>query len=279
MTRSGVVAPAVIVSWLALAGSASVSAQAPADETALAKTSQNPVGALVSLPLQFNFNTGGALGDETFFNLNFQPVIPVRLPGRYIVIARTIVPYFSLPAGAGTRQSGIGDIQEQLFVTPSHPGGIIWGLGPILSFPTASNSAVKTGSWAIGPTALLLKMSGPWVLGTLMNQLWNFADDGGDPEVNQFLIQPFANYNFGKGWALSSSLSMTANWNAPSGDEWTVPLGMGISKTTQFNGRPITVGAQYYHNVERPAGSAADQLRINLTLLYPPRPKPAAKPQ
>jgi len=33
----------------------------PVDATALAKQSQNPVGSLVSVPFQFNFNTGGDL--------------------------------------------------------------------------------------------------------------------------------------------------------------------------------------------------------------------------
>ena len=52
-------------------------AQQPAhDVNALAKETQNPVGSLISVPFQFNFNTGGDLEDRTFFNLNFQPVIP-----------------------------------------------------------------------------------------------------------------------------------------------------------------------------------------------------------
>jgi len=45
----------------------------------LAKTTQNPVGDIVSVPFQFNFNGGGALRDGTFFNLNVQPVIPIHL--------------------------------------------------------------------------------------------------------------------------------------------------------------------------------------------------------
>jgi hypothetical protein len=40
--------------------------------TELAKQTQNPVSSLVSLPFQFNFNSGGGFQDRTFFNLNFQ---------------------------------------------------------------------------------------------------------------------------------------------------------------------------------------------------------------
>ena len=62
---------------------------------------------------------------------------------------------------------------------------------------------------------------------------------------------------------------MTANWDAPSGDEWTIPLGLGISRTTVFSGRAITLAAQYYHNVARPQSGPGNQLRLVLTLLYP----------
>jgi len=67
-----------------LAGPGMARAQEPTggDATELAKASQNPVGDLVSLPFQFNFNSGGAFEDRTFFNLNFQPVRrPARLSG------------------------------------------------------------------------------------------------------------------------------------------------------------------------------------------------------
>jgi hypothetical protein len=43
----------------------------------------------------------------------------------------------------------------------------------------------------------------------------------------------------------------------------------GISRTTVFNRRPITLGVQYYYNVERPEGSAGHTLRFAVTLLYP----------
>ena len=246
--------------------------------TKLAKATQNPVADLVSLPFQFNFNTGGGFDDGTFFNLNFQPVVPVKgVLKKYTVIFRTIVPYVSIPTAAGTRQGGLGDIQTQLFATPVKPGKIIWGVGPIFSFPTATNDLARTGSWAIGPTAVVLTMTGPWVLGGVLNNLWTFSDDGGSPEVNSFFLQPFVNYNFGKGWALSSSPAITANWDAPDGEEWTVPLGAGISKTTAFNRRPMSLSMQYYHNVEHPTASAGDQLRFQISFLYPsaPPPKPA----
>lgn len=260
---------------LVLISFASARAEEPAghapDATELAKQTQNPVADLISVPFQFNFNSGGDLGDGTFFNLNFQPVIPFKLNDNWNMIARTIVPVVSIPGPEGTRFSGIGDIQEQLFISPSKTGKLIWGVGPQFSLPSATTLPAQTGSWAAGPTFVALTMRGPWVIGTLLNNVWTFQDSGDSTEVNQLLLQPFVNYNFGKGWAIASSPIITANWDADSGNQWTVPIGVGISRTTVFDGRPMSIGVQYYRNVEYPDGAAANQLRFFVSLLYPKR--------
>ena len=41
------------------------------------------------------------------------------------------------------------------------------------------------------------------------------------------LIQPFVNYNLPDAWYLVSAPIITANWEASSGNKWTVPLGGG----------------------------------------------------
>ena len=235
----------------------------------LAKKTQNPVGDLVSVPFQFNFNGGGGLEDGTFFNLNIQPVIPFKLTDNWTAIARTIIPVDSLPGSNGEQFSECGDIQEELFITPAKPGAIIWGVGPALSLPTATAPPLRSGTWSAGPTAVVLKMTGPWVFGALLAQWWPMTDSGGAPKTDLFLLQPFVNYNFGKGYAITSAPGITANWDAPDGQQWTVPLGLGLSRTTVFNRRPIQIGFQYHYNVEHPDAAAGQTLRFVVSLLYP----------
>ncbi len=249
-------------------GATSAFAQDKVDTTALAKKTQNPVSDLVSMPFQFNWNQGGAYADATFFNLNFQPVAPIKLEN-ITIIARTIVPYLSFPAGGSERATGIGDIQEQVYFSPSNPGKLIWGIGPMFSFPTATNNFAQTGSWAAGLGGVALTMTGPWVIGGLVNQFWTYYDEGGDPETNLFVFQPFINYNFGGGWALSFAPLWTANWDAPDGEEWTIPLGLGLTRTTVFNRRPMSLGIQLYRNVERPSNAAETQIRAVVSFLFP----------
>src|SRR5262245_48431533 len=104
---------AIVAACVVLEGS-SLSAQAPpaggSSASDLGKQTQNPVADLTTVPLQFNFYSGGLLEDRTLYNLNLQPVFPLPL-GEMNLIARTIVPYFDIPGpGPTERVTGIGDI-------------------------------------------------------------------------------------------------------------------------------------------------------------------------
>ncbi len=62
----------------------------------LAKQLQNPVASLISVPFQFNYDDRiGPLDEGWRFQLNFQPVIPVKLNDDWNLIIRTIIPYIS----------------------------------------------------------------------------------------------------------------------------------------------------------------------------------------
>jgi hypothetical protein len=255
----------------------------PEDQTDLAKQVQNPVADLVSVPLQFNFNSGGDLGARSNLILNVQPVVPMEVTKEWNVIARTIAPIVDVPAPGGGSDSGLADIVLQLFVTPRNATRLVWGIGPVFSFPTATVDALSTGSWAIGPAGVLVLTTGPWVLGLLATQAWTFADFGSDRDVNRLLIQPFLNFNLGSGWALTTAPIITADWNLP-GDDWTVPLGGGVSWTTKIGGQAMNLAAHYYYNVTRPDFGPQNQLRLVVAFLFPKeKPKQtkvaAVKPQ
>jgi hypothetical protein len=269
MTRTMLTVAALCCATTAAAQTPAAPAAAEHDATDLAKKTQNPVGDLISVPLQFNFNSGGGYLDQAGMNLNIQPVIPIHIGSGVTAIARTIVPVNTLPGPDGTRYSGFGDIQEEIFFSPAKAGSLTWGVGPIISMPTSTTAGTATGTWAAGPAAVVALTTGPWVLGGLMTQAWPMSDVNGDPKTDAFLVQPFVNYNFGKGWALAFAPSMTANWNAPSGQQWTVPLGLGITHTTVFAGRPMSLGVQYYDNVKHPDAAPGQQLRFVISLLYP----------
>jgi len=244
------------------------------DTDALAKAVQNPISDLISLPFQLNSNFEVGPLDKPQHILNIQPVYPLSLNDDWNLVTRTILPLISQPAfGHGqSRETGLGDIQFSAFFSPKQPtsSGWIWGAGTVLQFDTASNDRLGQGAWGLGPTAVALKINGPWVVGGLVNNVWSVSEDSGRAKVNQFLFQPFVNYNFPDhpGRYLTFAPIITANWEADS-DKWLVPLGLGIGQITRIGKRPVNLQASFYYNVERPDQAPAYQVRLQIQLMFP----------
>lgn len=244
---------------------------ASGDTESLATASQNPIADMISVPFQnnTNFDTGPPF-NRTQDILNIQPVIPMHLNADLNVISRTIAPLISQPSPTeDININGIGDITESLFLAPTHPGPVIWGVGPVFTMPSASNPLLGTGKVLLGPTAVALVTPGHWVIGALINNQWSVAGDQNRASVNAFLVQPFVNYNMAGGWFLSYSPIITANWNAPSGQQWTVPVGGGIGRVFKIGGQAYNASVQAYYNAVRPANTADWNLRVSLALLFP----------
>lgn len=241
------------------------------DETGdLAKQSQNPIANLISLPLQNNMTVTNGPEDGVQNILNIQPVLPVSV-GPVNIINRVIIPLVNQPpvvmGGAGA--FGLGDINYQLYFSPSKPSKFIWGVGPIAVFPTGTDSLTGTGKLSLGPTAVALAVTGPWVGGLLVNNVWSVAGDEDRPDVNQMLMQPFVNYNLPKGWFLTTAPILTANWKQPNDNRWVVPVGAGAGRVFNIGKQPVNLLTQFFYNVIRPQDFGAFTWRLQLSFLFP----------
>ena len=241
----------------------------------LAKAAQNPIAAMISLPLQLNTNFGVGPNEDTQYILNIQPVVPFELSKDWNLITRTILPVMSQPGmapGQG-RKNGVGDIQFSAFFSPKAPtaSGWIWGAGVIAQLDSASNDALGAGKWGLGPTAVALKSDGQWVYGGLINNVWDVAGDDNRADINMMLFQPFVNYNVpGKpGRYYTFAPVITANWEATSGNTWTIPLGGGIGQIMKWGTQAVNLQASAYYNVEKPTNGADWQLRLQMQFLFP----------
>ena len=107
-----------------------------------------------------------------------------------------------------------------------------------------------------------------WVVGALANNLWRIGGDNFGKSINQFTMQPFINFNIPQGWAIATSPLITADWSRAD-DKWTIPIGIGLSKVAAVGKQPVSVGMQYYHNVEHPDDAGSDQFRFIFTFLFP----------
>jgi hypothetical protein len=236
-----------------------------ADE--LAKQTQNPVASLISVPLQGNWDFGIGDNDSTSTLLNFQPVIPFAITPKTNVILRVIMPLTSRPGANGTRVNGMGDIVTSAFFSPSHTGKIIWGIGPVVLLPTATDNALGSEKFGIGPTFVVLTQPGKWTLGALFNQIWSTSGAKNRADVNQTFLQPFANYNLGRGLSAGISMEASGNWNAD--EAWTVPLFFSVSKVTLLGRRPVNIAVAVAPMVASPAAGPSWRFRLAMTFLFP----------
>ncbi|TWI00249.1 outer membrane putative beta-barrel porin/alpha-amylase [Luteimonas cucumeris] len=252
---------------LSLALPAAVSAQ-EADADALAKALSNPVAALISVPLQYNYDE--TYGDEGYrHSLNVQPVVPISVSEHVNMISRTILPIvYQNDVIPGTDQAGIGDVTQSLFFSPKEPSasGLIWGVGPAILLPTGTDD-LSADTWAMGPTAVVLKQDGAWTYGALVNHLVDVRGTGDRrAEINSTFLQPFLSRSLGKGRTVTLNFESTYDWEA---EQWNVPVNVMYSKVSKIGNQMVSYAGGVRGYLETPDGGPDWGVRLVLTLLYP----------
>ena len=140
------------------------------------------------------------------------------------------------------------------------------GAGPVVLIPTNTDDRLGADEWGAGPSLVVLTIQGPWVVGSLFSNVW---DIDGDNDINFFTWQYFVNYNLDDGLYLTSSPVITANWEADSGDKWTVPVGGGIGKIFRIGEQPMNAQFQYFYNIEKPDLVGDWSIRMQLQFMFP----------
>jgi hypothetical protein len=273
----------LVAAFAFIAGQALAQQAPPADKPAdssggdsasdLAKKIQNPIGDLYSVPFQGNTNFGVGPHNGTQEILNIQPVIPIHVNEDWNVITRTILPIVWNPDMSPIPSEAFGTAPTTFsaFLSPRNPtNGWLWGLGPVVQIPTATSPLLGSSVWGGGATGVLVYMEGPWVAGVLVNNVWSLGGTSGrfGNSYNNFLTQPFVNYNFGGGWYVTSSPIVTANWETP-GTKWTLPIGGGAGRVVKLFGKlPVNFMLGAYYNTVRPEFGPNWQLRTQVTFIF-----------
>ena len=170
-----------------------------ADQVKLANQLNNPIAALISVPIDYlTDEEKGPTGEGETTSVKASPVIPIDLNEDWVLISRTIIPYIeheNFPA-AGQDDSGLGDIAASFFFSPkvATEGGWIWGVGAVALLDTASEDTLGAGKWGVGPTFVTLKQDKGWTAGFLTHYLVDVAGDDDRADVEQAFLQPFVSY-------------------------------------------------------------------------------------
>ncbi len=246
----------------------------PNSLTDFSKETENPVTRQITLPLQYqaDFLYGPYQATKDTFEID-QAVVPFKFNDNWALITRTKLPLEVQPPKnlSSAWSEGLSNGYTTFFLSPEQGSGFYWGAGPVLYYPTATNSALGVNKWGSGPSAAFLhEDAGPWVIGAVINNIWSFGGPAATGDrTNQLLLNPVVSYHLADGWSVSTSPNIVANWIA-NGGKWTVPIGGGFGKVIRLGGLPIKLQLDAYYNAIRPdAGNDTWLLQATLTFIFP----------
>jgi len=236
------------------------------------RDSQDPTAAVNGVFFSNSFGFGPT-SDDTFYNLQIQPIATVAERDWGDVIVRGVIPILGVPTPIETGDGlntdfGLGDTILQAFYIPSNQKGpITFAIGPQLSVATHTEDETQSSGWGGGIAAAGFGFAGKLSYGALVNHLW------GEDDFSTTTVQPIVFYNLkspGIGdWFVGYNNSITFDWAADSGDAWTVPVGAAVGKTFFLPSKQAaTLKVGGYALVEAPEGSNDWELTVNLNILF-----------
>jgi len=241
-----------------------------ADEKAK-DAAQNPLANTISIPYQNNtyYNLGPDKRAENA--LIVEPVIPFKLNANWNLITRTITPIIRMPGSSPSQGSvwGLGNMEPQFYFSPVRPapGRIIWGLGPMLWLPTATDDSLGVNKFGGGAASVVVTSRGHFLFGSLTNNVWT-GQNKEHQRVDEFTLNPFVFYNLQKGWYLLSSPIMTSDWTARPGQKWTVPVGAGAGRIFKVGVQPLNARVQFWNDVIQPTGGPSWTMQAQVQFLF-----------
>jgi hypothetical protein len=234
----------------------------------LSKQLNNPVSSLISVPLQENIDFDVGPDEGTRSVLNIQPVIPFAISKNWNMIVRTIMPVtYQDDVVPDSNQFGLGDITQSFFFSPKPgPSGIVWAVGPVFLYPTATDRFLGGDKWGAGATALVLKQTGGNTIGVLANHVWSVAGDDKRADISTTFLQPFFSHTTKAHTTIGLNAESTYDWK---GKQWTVPLNLTITQLTHMGKQPISVGGGVRYYAAAPKDGPNWGVRMIFTMLFP----------
>lgn len=224
----------------------------------------------------------------------FQPIMPIPLTENWKLLTRPTLPViFSTDIPVGRRYDssestdgttvilkssgeaafddydGLGDMSLPLMVAVANPKpGQKWGFGggPTFHFPTATDDNLGTNTWEIGPAAVVTYKT-PKFTGALFGQYWwNYAETNSrasDTSHGSLLYSAW--WNLPKAWQIGFNPTISYNNKATDGNEWNVPIGLGIAKMVKIGNVPVKFQLAVEKSIVRQDDFGTDwNIRLNI---------------
>ncbi len=232
------------------------------------------------------------------YKYQFMPTIPVPLGERWNWVSRLDLSVVSMPIKSEVgrlfhfdpgnnlspdgplpadlnpfgRTTGLGDMAYVGLVGPKHlpkvgSGKLFLAAGPTMIFPSASDDILGQGKWQAGPAFAAGFLTEHWHLGVFPQQWWSFAGAGYRRSVSQMNLQYFLYYAPTPEWEIGMSPNMFVDWNAPSGNQVTFPVGLGVHRLFNIGKLPVSIGIEASYSVIHPDDSPGSRWNIRFTFM------------
>ena len=144
---------------------------------------------------------------------------------------------------------------------------MVLGAGPVALLPTASNDALGTEKFGLGPSVVALKQEGPWTIGALANHIWSVAGEDDRADVSASYFEPWLSYTTKSQTTFLTSVETVYDWNT---EEASIPVTFIVDQLFQIGKQYIQVGATVKYWAESPEFGPQDfGFRLQMTLLFP----------
>lgn len=197
------------------------------DAAQMAKQANNPLASITTISLHdvYSPRLYGLSGSaNTTWIRAVQPI-----GGK--VLIRASLPVNTLSTESFER-SGLGDMNIfATFILTDPSAHNQFGIGPIVTMPTATSSKLGAGKWQAGVAlAGYFAKSDILQLGILATWQHSFAGDDDRRKVHAGTIQPFVILQMGKGAYLRSTATNVLDFEQ---GNYLIPLGAGIGKVVR----------------------------------------------
>lgn len=258
--------------WLVLLVCSTLRAQQTADE--LRNLARNPLGDAIKLPIGESISFDAGPYSRTANSLQILPIIPLQVDSNWLLMPRVVTtlaayqPDVTQPNGGST---GLGDTFASFFLTPAHPGKLVWGVGPALLIPTSTAPILGTGKWGLGPSAGIFIQPHWGSFWVAAQNIWSLPGHEPRPPVNLMIIETSLSYNLPHDWYLVTNPTISASWTELRQDRWLVPCGGGMGRTFNIGRQATDVSLALYYNAIRPTHQLSPkwQVVLQFTLIYP----------
>lgn len=235
------------------------------EQTNIVKQASAPVSSIMQIRLQDTYvpEFKGVDGDGNTFSLAVTMPFP-----KYRLIPFPQLSLLTLPTAVTVpgNVTGLGDLRF-LDIVILHAGHrFIWGVGPTLVFPTASETQTGQGKWQAGPAALFAFLPDKWLVGLLVQNPISFAGDGDRKDANALILQPFITYQLGDGWFIRSQPQLFFNWKT---GRQTLPIDLGVGRVFHIGRQQVSCFLQPFWNISTDGPSPKYGITSGVSFIYP----------